>query len=176
MGGGGAAGVGSVDSNFTAGWRRAWACERCLIALNCATIFSPQTSVFRPLTRWGLGMKRGGGALRSFEPSMGDKFPLKKKQSMCVFKCVMSGGCMSSVLVVFFLFWGNSQKCISVSSRNGLWGGKEINYSYKCNYHNIKMHEKRNFVVEKKEKKKLLRTRILQSNPLCLLISPSFLS
>lgn len=38
------------------------------------------------------------------------------------------------------------------------------------------MHEKRNFVVEKKEKKKLLRTRILQSNPLCLLISPSFLS
>lgn len=44
--------LGSVDSNFTAGWRRAHtaprvlpACVRCLIALNCAAVFSPQTSV-----------------------------------------------------------------------------------------------------------------------------------
>lgn len=64
----------------------------------------------------------------------------------------MIRGCMRNVLV--FLWKGNgvSRKCISVSSRNGLWGDKEINYSYKCNYHNIKMHGKCNFVVEKKKK------------------------
>lgn len=61
----------SVDSNFTAGWRHTHthtaprvlsACARCLIALNCGTVFSTQTSVSLaapPTEQVGVGKKKG---------------------------------------------------------------------------------------------------------------------
>lgn len=69
---------------------------------------------------------------------MDDKFPLKNftrvfksKQPHLHDDSWMQEKCFS------FLLKGNnvSQECISVSSKKGPWGDKEINYSYKCNYH-----------------------------------------